>query len=188
MLWIFGVAAALVVLLSIAGMLIVPSAWFRDQVRLRMIAEIERATAGRAEIGVFRLDWKNLTAEVAPFVLRGTEPASERPLFRADSVKVGLKIISMMKRDIDIASLTVDAPQINILVDAEGKTNFPEPKSKSTKDPIQQLLNLAIGRIDLKNGWVSFADRKVPLTLRGENLLARLDYDRGGPSYREAWR
>ena len=70
-----------------------------------MIAEIERATGGPTEIGEFRFDWKNLTAEVAPFVLRGTEPATERPLFRADSVKVGLKIISMMKRDIDISSL-----------------------------------------------------------------------------------
>src|SRR4051794_29979615 len=151
-----------------------------------MIAEIERASGGRAEIGAFHFDWKSLTAEVAPFVLHGTESAAERPLFQADSVRVGLKIISMMRRDIDIASVTVDSPKINILVDAQGKTNFPAPKlrSRSDKDPIERLLDLAVAKIDLKNGWLRYADRKIPLALQGENLIARLDYDVGGPSYR----
>ena len=154
-----------------------------------MIVEIERASGGKTEIGAFRFDWKNLTAEVTPFVLHGTEPASERPLFRAESIKVGLKIISMLKRDIDIASLVVDSPQINILVDAEGKTNFPEPKTKrspSGKSPVERLVDLAVTKIDLKSGWLRYADRKIPLEVQGENLQAHLDYDIRGPSYRGA--
>ncbi|HYP09439.1 MAG TPA: translocation/assembly module TamB domain-containing protein [Bryobacteraceae bacterium] len=183
---IVGVVVALLLLLGIAAVFILPSAWFRDKVRNRMVYEIERVSGGKTEIGEFRVDWKTLTAEVAPFVLRGAEPLTERPLFRAESVKVGLKIISVAKKDIDIASLLVEAPQVNILVDAEGKTNFPGPKIKreSTKDPIQQLLDLAVGTIDLRNGWIQYADRRMPLTLQGENLQAQLAYNVTGPSYR----
>jgi translocation and assembly module TamB len=176
----------LLVLLGLAALLILPTAWFRDKVRVRMISEIERVSGGKTDIGEFKFDWKTLTTEVTPFVLHGTEPASERPLFRAQSVKVVLKIVSMMKRDIDIASLTVEAPQVNILIDAEGKTNFPEPNIKRAagKNPIEQLVDLAIGRIDLNNGWAHYGDRKIPVDIQGENLRARLGYDVNGPSYR----
>jgi uncharacterized protein involved in outer membrane biogenesis len=183
---ILGGIVALLLLLGLAAILILPSAWFRGKVRDRMVFEIERVSGGRSEIGEFRFDWKNLTAEVAPFVLHGTEPATERPLFRAESVKVGLKIISIAKKDVDIASLVVEGPQVNILVNADGTTNFPGPKIKrdSSKDPVEQLLDLAVGHIDLRNGWVRYADKKIPLTLQGENLQAQLTYDVRGPSYR----
>jgi translocation and assembly module TamB len=187
--WTIGGLLALLLLLGLAAVLILPSSWFREKVRARMITEIERASGGKTEIGAFRFDWKNLTAEVAPFILHGTEPAPERPLFRAESVKVGLKIVSMMKHDIDIAFVVVDAPQINILVDAEGKTNFPEPKVKrspSGKNPVERLVDLAIAKIDLKNGWLRYADRKIPISFQGENLQAHLDYNLRDPSYRGA--
>lgn len=186
-LWVLGGIVALLLLLSVAAVLILPSAWFRDKVRVRMVAEIERVTGGNAEIGAFRFDWKTLHAEVAPFVLRGTEPATERPLFRAESVQVGLKIVSLIKKDIDIASLTVQAPQVNILVDEQGKTNIPEPKIPRTqpgRDPIELILSLAVDKIDLKDGLLQYADKRLPLTLQGENLLAHLDYHLNGPSYR----
>ena len=187
-LWGLGGIAGIALLLGLAAILILPSGWFRGKVRDRMVYEIERASGGRTEIGEFRFDWKTMTAEVAPFVLRGTEPRTEKPLFRADRVQVGLKIISMMQRDVDIASLRVDAPHINILVDERGRTNFPEPKIKRTseKSPVERLLDLAVARIDLHNGWVRYADREIPVDIKGEKLQARLDYNFDGPSYRGA--
>jgi translocation and assembly module TamB len=128
-LWSLGVIVGAVLLLGVAALLILPSDWFHGKVRDRIVYEIERASGGRTEIGQFRFDWKTMTAEVAPFVLRGTEPATEKPLFRAERVQVGLKIISMMQRDIDIASLRVDAPQVNIaheLSGAESQTHVGE--------------------------------------------------------------
>src|SRR5216683_949494 len=73
--------------------LILPSAWFREKVRERIVYEVEKATGGRVEIGSFYFDWKTLTAEVSPFVLHGTEGAGQQPLARVDRLKVGLKII-----------------------------------------------------------------------------------------------
>lgn len=180
--------AGLVLVLLSSIVLILPSDWFRDKVRARIVAEVERASGGRAEVGSFRFDWTTLTAEVAPFVLHGTEPPSEAPLFRAESVTVELKVVSVLKHDIDIASLRVEQPKVNILIDEHGVTNFPRPKipRPQGRDPVEQLLALAIRDITLRNGTLHYGDRKLPLDIRGRYLRAKLAYDFNGPSYRGA--
>jgi translocation and assembly module TamB len=153
--------------------------------RQHLVDEAERASGGRAEIGRFRFDWKTLTAEVRQFVLHGTEPAGEQPLVRADSIRVGLRIISLMERNIDIASLTLVRPQVNIIVDAQGRTNFPSPKLSRpiTTDPIQMIVQLAIKQVAVQQGIVHVGDRELPLDIRGENLDLALSYDVTGPRY-----
>src|SRR5262245_34128790 len=87
---------------SITGVLVLRSGWFREKVRERITAEVEKATGGKVEIGSFEYDWRKLTAEVQGFVLHGTEPAGEAPLFRAERIRVGIRIISALKKDVDI--------------------------------------------------------------------------------------
>ena len=178
--------AALALLTVSSVLLILPGDWFREKVRLRMVSEVERATGGRAEVGSFRFDWTTLTTEVAPFVLHGTEPPGEAPLFRAESIVVGLKIVSVLKQDIDIATLHVDQPRINILIDEKGVTNFPRPNIDRPRgrDPVEQLLALAVRDITLRNGTLHYGDRKLPIDIRGRYLRAKLAYDFNGPSYR----
>ncbi len=71
--------AGLAVVLLLAGVVLVQTAWFKNLIRQRIQSETERATGGRVEIGSFAYNWHDLTAEVAPFVLHGTEPASAPP-------------------------------------------------------------------------------------------------------------
>ncbi|HET8549756.1 MAG TPA: translocation/assembly module TamB domain-containing protein, partial [Bryobacteraceae bacterium] len=184
-LWILGSLVGLAAILVLAAVLILPSRWFEEKVRARIVFELERSSGGRAEIGSFRFDWRNLRARVAPVVLRGTEPASEAPLLRAEAIEVGLKIISVLKRDIDIAALIVDRPAVNLIVDEKGITNFPTPKveRKSDKDPIQTVLDLAVKDFRLNGGSIRYTDRKIPLNLQGENLEINLKYDFTGPRY-----
>ena len=72
-----------------------------------IIGTVETATGGRVEVASFRFDWKQLRAEVRGFVLHGTETADKPPLFRAESVVVDLKLVSILRQDVDIQSLTV---------------------------------------------------------------------------------
>src|SRR5690349_11478944 len=140
---VLGGLVALLAILVLAALVILPSGWFREKVRARLMYEIERSTGGRVEIGAYNLDWKTLTAEVKPVVLPGTEPEGENPIVRMESLQVGIKIISLMERKFDISSLIIVHPEVNILVDKDGHTNFPEPKIKreKTSDPIQQILD-----------------------------------------------
>jgi translocation and assembly module TamB len=179
-----AVVAALVVLLMVGGVAVVRSGWFREKVRLRIISEVERATGGRVEVRGFRFAWERLEAEVDSFVLHGKEPPGEPPLFKARLVRVGLKIVSLLDRDIDIASAVVVEPRVRIVVYEGGGTNLPRPAvARGGKSPVEKFLALAIRQFRIENGLVEINERRVPLDVRGENLTAHLSYERAGPRY-----
>jgi translocation and assembly module TamB len=185
--WILGGGTALLLLLAAATVIIVQSQWFYHRVRGRLVETVETATGGRVEIGSFQFDWRRLRAEVHAFTLHGTEPADKPPLFRAESVAVGLKIVSLLKRDVDISYLDVTAPQVYLIVGPDGRTNVPEPKvaKKAGKPAIQTILDLAIGRFSLERGQFEVASGgKTPFSASGHNLNARFLYDLAGPRYR----
>src|ERR1039457_3298152 len=110
--WILGGGMVLLLVLATTAVTIVQSQWFYGRGGGRLVETVERAPGGRVEIGSFHFDWRRLRAEVHAFTLHGTEPADKPPLFRAESVAVGLKIISILKRDVDIGYLDITAPQV----------------------------------------------------------------------------
>jgi translocation and assembly module TamB len=187
LLYIGGGFLAMAVLLTIVVVLTARSQWFRDQVRDRIVYEVERATGGEVEIKSFRFDWRALTAHVDGFVIHGTEPADAPPLFRAGRISVQLKIISVLRRMVDIAALDVVKPEIHLILNADGTTNVPEPKIKRPRDrtAMETILDLAVRRFSVEDGVLEVTSRgKTPFHGRGENLRAQFFYDLAGPRYR----
>ncbi len=184
--------AAIVVVLVLAAMAIffvARSGWLREEFRKRIIVEAERATGGTVEIGAFKLDWRTLTAELDDLIIHGSEPSGTAPLLAVKRVIVGFKIISLMKREFDVASVSADTPQAHLIVHADGSTNIPSPKTPSNGKPAPEtILALKIGTFDLTNGLV-IADREgagkqtTPWNARGENLAAHVTYNMAGPRY-----
>src|SRR5271163_2778824 len=172
------------VALLLAGVIVVQTAWFKNLVRERMVAVIERATGGSVEIGSFSYNWHNLTAEVQPFALRGTEPASAPPLFRADKIQIGLKIISALEKKVDIASLIVESPHVYITIGPDGSTNIPRPRTaRFNQNVIEDLLDLHVQHIELRHGLAEYNSWRVPLDAIGEHLQMSLVYMPAGPHY-----
>src|SRR5260370_5701782 len=64
----------------VTTLILIDTDWFKDKVRQRIVAELEKSTGGRVEIGSFK--WHNLTAEAAPLIVHGNEPAGPPPPFR----------------------------------------------------------------------------------------------------------
>jgi translocation and assembly module TamB len=82
------VGAALCGVLIVAGVgtwSILQSDWLRNEIRERIVSEVERATGGRVELGGFDYDWHTLTAEFRNLVVHGSEPAGSSPLLRLES-------------------------------------------------------------------------------------------------------
>ncbi len=169
-------AAGLCLSLAAACLVIVRTSWFREKVRERIVREVESATGGRAEIGSFQFDGGQLRAEIRDFVLHGTEREGA-PLVRVRRVAVVLKLASALRRDIDIQSLEVEAPQVRIVVHPDGSTNLPHPKvPRGTRNAIEQFLALAIGRVDIVNGTAECGIEQIGINLHGGELRARLFY------------
>jgi translocation and assembly module TamB len=182
------VVATMVVLLIVAaigGLMALRSDWLREKVRAGIVKEIETATGGRAEIGSFTFDWSGLVATVEPLTLHGTERADEPPLLRVQSIHVGLRVISLMKRQVDLSFLRLKGVAGRVVIYPDGTTNVPTPKSPSNGNPwAQELLNLAIKEYEISDGVFEVDDRKVPINLRGRDLRVRMTYDSAGPRYR----
>ena len=178
------IVAALVLLaavVALTGLLVFRSGWFSELVHRRMVTEIEKATGGRVEIGYFDFDWKHLEATVGPLVLHGKESASEPPFLRVASVTAGLKIISMMERKIDLASLHIVEPQVRIVFYADGSNNTPDPAVRHPGTTwAEDLVRLAVARYEVVNGLFEYDDHQIPLNLRGEDLLVHMRLEPGG--------
>jgi translocation and assembly module TamB len=178
--------ASLLAVAIAAGLFIIRTAWFADFVRTRVVEEIEDSTGGKTEIGAFHFDWPHWRAEIHNFVLHGTEPSGSAPLFRADSIEAQLRTSALWKKhELQLQSLTIERPQINVMVRPNGTTNVPEPNAKreSNTNGLKTIVDLAIGRFRLDNGSVRFADREMQLSATGENLTAQLYYSVLGDRY-----
>src|SRR5581483_385275 len=161
----------------LAGVLVFRSGWFHERVRQRFIYEIESATNTHVDFGNFTFDWTHLTASAGPVVLHGRESASDPPLLAIRSVSLGLRIISMLERKFDLASLRIDQPVAHVFFFPDGSTNIP-PRRPS--DWVQNLFDVSIGRYEITNGLIDYDDRQIPLNLHGENLEAAMSYDARG--------
>lgn len=175
---------SLVLVLLVAGIIVIQTAWFKNRVRTQLEAVIERATGGRVEIGSFSYNWRTLTAEVAPFTLHGTEPASAPPLFHADKIQIRFKIISALEKKVDISSLVFDTPRLYITIDPAGSSNIPRPKlARLNQDVIADLIDLHVRHIEVHHGMAAYNTWRVPLDATGEQLQMSLRYDASGPRY-----
>lgn len=185
-LWLaLGASLALVLGVITTAVLIVRSDWFNAKVRARMIAEVEKATGGRAELGGFQFDWRTLQARATRFVLHGKEKPGAPPFIELGSVQAGLKIISALEKDVDLDSLIVENPRIHVIVYPDGTTNIPEPPVKRKSPPVaEQLLKLAVRHFELRNGVAEIRDERIPFDLRGDELRAAFDYVPDGPQYK----
>jgi len=184
-----GVAATAIV----GGVLFLRSASFRDIVRTRIVAEAERATGGRVEIGAFAFNWSTLTADLDNFVIHGTEPSGQEPLLAIDRVSVRLRIISLLDRNVDLSRVTAQHPRTHLIIHADGTTNVPQPHLATATPTIATILDLKIGQFDVVNGLIvaetdiagSANTKAVPIVwnARGSNLAAHLTWNKAGPQY-----
>jgi translocation and assembly module TamB len=121
---------------------------------------------------------------VRDFTLRGLEPASEEPLLSLEQAEVELKLVSMLRRKVDVASVSVSAPRVSLRRDADGRWNLPSPGQRgSSRSPFDRFIDLAVGRLRVSRGLVMYEDRRIPLDFEAEDVELAMDYERPGQAY-----
>ena len=175
-------AATGVVLLAIVVSLTwyLRSPRFEDVVRRKLIATLQEATGGRVEMAAFHWDLSRLTFEADGLTIHGLEPAGESPYVHVDRALVRLRIISFLERRFSLEQVELGAPAIHIIVNPDGSTNAPEPKVKPhhPKTPVQQLFDLAIARLDVRDGMLLLNEHKLALDFSVNQVVAAMTYDR----------
>jgi len=185
-LWKAAIITGAIVCFLVAELLwVLQSDWFRNQVKQRLVVQVEAVTGGKVEIAGFDYDWRHLTADLHGFVIHGTEPPSEQPLVRVENARVTVRIISILERSVDVSSIVLTRPGINLIVADDGSTNIPTPRLPRNKnaDPIQEVFALKLKHFEIQNGLANVRDKRIPLNLKGDGVELTVDYQKAEPSY-----
>jgi translocation and assembly module TamB len=156
--------------------------WARDQI----VQQLRLRTGARVELGALHLKFLRLTARGDNLTLHGLEGAGQPPLFHADRIDVGVTVLSLFHRKFALSELVIDRPQLVVQFDKDGHSNLPTPKIAATESWRQNLFDLQIRWLELRDGSALINDRRVPLTAKGQNFEFKLNYEaaaRGTDSY-----
>ncbi len=184
-LWMAGLLLAMVIfVLAASAALFFATEFGQTWVRAQLISQIEQRTGTRVEMSSFRLNLWQLRFEIGSLTVHGLESGGAPPLFHAEHVNLGLRVISLFRRQVALDELILDRPQVSVRIEKDGRSNLPSPQSGASSRPWRStLFSLRIGHLELRDGSASFNDRRVPLALQGQDLEFSLRYfaPRGAP-------
>ncbi len=147
--------------------------WLRRQI----ITQIETRTGTRVEMGGFHFELWRLQAEINDLTVHGLEDPNSPPLFHADRINIAIRILSFFQRKIALNELIVDRPQVSLRIDKDGKSNLPLPRTSGTGAPwTKTLFDLRASDVELRNGVATYNDKRMELTVQGQNLNFKLTY------------
>jgi translocation and assembly module TamB len=173
------IAGAATLVVALLGLWYTTTNTFQSYVRQRMVAEIERISGGRAEVGSFHIVPFHMQVEVRNITVHGTEAPGELPLVHADHLIARVKVISFLRTEFGFHSLTLEHPVIHFVVAANGTTNIPgskvrvQPSNQSAVDP---LFALSIDHLSVQNGALLLADKEIPFDFNVDGTALRMDY------------
>jgi len=173
------VALGLFLLLMLAAAWYTTTAGFRSWLHDRIVAELQKATGGRVELGSFHTIPFKMRLEGRDLTIHGTEKAGAIPLAHADRIVAQLKLISLFGGRVGLEGLELDRPVIHIELAADGTSNIPvlrQPSEPRAKDgtAADQLMDLAIRRLEVQHGELIWNDQQVPLDFTADDVTGTL--------------
>jgi translocation and assembly module TamB len=151
---------------------------FQALVRRRVVAELERVTGGRVELGGIHTVPFRFQVEIRDLTIHGREAANEVPYAHVDRLVARVKLISILGTEFGFSSLVLDRPIIHVVLYPDGTTNQPAPKLKrsATTTSIEQLFSLSIGQFEVRRGEMLWNDQRTPFDFVAQDVSADVTY------------
>lgn len=179
------ILAGLFLLIVVSAGFYLRSESFQLLVRDKVVAELERVTGGRVELEKFTWNLGALEFVAEDLTIHGLEPPGEVPYAHIDYLKVRLKILSLVQREVGLRYVGASRPVLHIIVNPDGTTNQPTPKVRREegRSPLDVLFQLQIDRLEVSEGMLIWNDRKIPLDFKAEKVSAEVTYDLAAQRY-----
>src|ERR1700722_3154182 len=125
-----GLAILMLLIVTIGAVaVIVHTDKFQRFVLTEVIRKTEATIGGRLTIGGMDVNWRHLEFDFYKIELHGNE-GNVLPLFAANHLRIGLKIVSLLRRQVDLNDIVLDQPVAHLTVDASGNSNMPQAPSR----------------------------------------------------------
>jgi translocation and assembly module TamB len=171
---------ALLLLLVVAGVLILRTHTFTRLLLAKIVQKAEQSTGAHIAIQKLDVHWFPFTADVYGVVVHGQEKGDEAPLLQAEHLGVSLGIRALLNKEVDLYSVNVDRPIVNLRVDSRGNTNLPKaPPSQSSSN-----LSVIVRHASLRDGTVIYNDEQIPLAAELDDFRAMVQFDSAADKYR----
>ncbi|MFZ0279571.1 MAG: translocation/assembly module TamB domain-containing protein [Candidatus Sulfotelmatobacter sp.] len=166
-------------LLTVLGLLFyVNTDSFQSLVRRRLIAELERITGGRVEVGSIHTTPFRLQADVREITVHGRESASDLPLAHADRIVARLKLSSLVRSEFGFHEVVLEQPVVHVAFYSDGTTNFPPRRAAAVtgESLVEQLFALSIDHLELSHGRILWDDKTIPFDFAARDAALQMDY------------
>ncbi len=177
-LWLLGIVSAGVLGLAALAWYVSTDA-FQAKVRSRVIAELEKITGGRVELGSLHAVPFQLRVEARDLTIHGLEAPGSVPFAHVDRLTAQIQIISVFGAELGFHSVDLEHPVIHLVTYPDGTTNQPLPvaaRQRRDDHPVQDLFALSISRLSVHNGEVLWNDQKIPLDFVAHDVDASATY------------
>jgi translocation and assembly module TamB len=176
-------------LLGVVGLLGLTAVWFVNSGRLeqyvveRLKGEVERSLGAKLEMESMKIELWRGRVSIGGLVLHGKEGAGEEPLFRAKRIQIDAGLQSLSASRVDLRALEVVEPRFHLIHYADGTTNLPGPKKRGGKGALEQIVDWRLGKLSIEKGNFEWNERQIPFALRGDDVVAKMDYLIASRSY-----
>ncbi len=131
-----GIAIAVVVVLLVAGALIVPRLIDANQYHEQIQSQLEKRLGRQVTLGKMDLRLLPLAFDVeSPTIAEDPQFASNRPFAAADKLAVSVEFWPLLHKKVEIKSLELDGPHIELVRNEQGVWNFATLGHESTPAP-----------------------------------------------------
>src|SRR6266478_3062094 len=180
--WMAITIGGLLLVIVVAAVLLLKSPAFHRYVLGKIVRQASEATGARVELQNFTFHIKTLTADGYGLTVHGAEPPEAQPLLRVEHARVGIKIISIFHRTVNLSELLVENPVVNLAVTKEGRSNLPEPPPSQSKSSTN-VFDLAVGHVLLTGGQIYLKDRKIPVDVNLADLRTEITFSQLARKY-----
>ncbi len=175
--WTAVTIGAFLLLVIVAAAILLHSPSFHRYLLSKLQQAASESTGATVEIQDFQLQIRTLTADVFGLVVHGTEAADEKPLLQVQHARIGIKIISIFRRKVNLSELVIEHPVVNLTVDKQGHSNLPQPPPAKNKSSSTNVVDLAVGHVLLANGQIVARDQAIPVDADLNNLHIEISFD-----------
>lgn len=175
--WILGGFIALLILVALSLFFAPPSTFFTSLVKRAVFDATGRELKVESSSYVIR---ETVTVELKGVALSGPPGHSSDTLLTARTVRATMPLRSVLDRKLDLTTLDLDAPVVNLIRKPNGATNWTsgQEAEDGTTLPGDLPAILALPPTAISNGTLLYSDEGEGTSLRLDTIDAKLAVDR----------
>jgi AsmA protein len=158
---------------------------YRGTLQTRLEQQLDRkVTLGNMELGLFPLRFRVFNLAIADDPKFGT-----RPFVQTQELSVSVKLLPLLSKSVQIDSLALDRPSVELIKNAQGVWNFATLGQKtSTSTSSSSSQQFSLGELAINDGQVAITDLedRKPRTVYDHINLKLTDFTPDAPFNLEA--